>query len=195
MNVDHWEYPPSSSDPAVVESGKEAWQGCGLRYTTPSSGARARYCWSLLVNPQTSYRDAWTPSQKQICRLIALAAELRTVIAIKEVWNKFLLSPIAKVGFAFPPLLAPQPPSRIQRRNVSAARHDWPSAQAPASARNRHTDHSPGATRFAETARRRRDWIPACSCPAEEPWLPRYRAQIRLLCRYLTPKQFRRFWS
>ena len=47
-----------------------------------------------MVNPQTSYRDAWTRSQTQIRKLIPLAAELKTVIAIEEVWNRFLLSPL-----------------------------------------------------------------------------------------------------
>ena len=47
-----------------------------------------------VVNPQTSYRDAWTRSQEQIRKLIPLAAEAKTVIAIEEVWNKFLLSPL-----------------------------------------------------------------------------------------------------
>jgi hexulose-6-phosphate isomerase len=47
-----------------------------------------------VVNSQTSYRDAWTRSQDQIRKLIPLAAELKVIIAIEEVWNKFLLSPL-----------------------------------------------------------------------------------------------------
>jgi hexulose-6-phosphate isomerase len=47
-----------------------------------------------VVNPQTSYRDAWTRSQTQIRKLIPLAAELQIAIAVEEVWNKFLLSPL-----------------------------------------------------------------------------------------------------
>jgi L-ribulose-5-phosphate 3-epimerase len=47
-----------------------------------------------VVNPQTSYREAWTRSQKQIRKLIPLAERLQVVIAIEEVWNKFLLSPL-----------------------------------------------------------------------------------------------------
>jgi hexulose-6-phosphate isomerase len=47
-----------------------------------------------VVNPRTSYRDAWTRSQNQIRKLLPLAEELKTVIAIEEVWNKFLLSPL-----------------------------------------------------------------------------------------------------
>jgi hexulose-6-phosphate isomerase len=47
-----------------------------------------------VVNPQTSYRDAWTRSQARIKTLLPLAQELKVVIAIEEVWNKFLLSPL-----------------------------------------------------------------------------------------------------
>ena len=47
-----------------------------------------------VVNPETSYRDAWTRSQNQIRKLIPLAAELEVRIAIEEVWNRFLLSPM-----------------------------------------------------------------------------------------------------
>ena len=47
-----------------------------------------------VVNPQTSYHDAWTRSQEQIRKLIPMAQELKVIIGIEEVWNKFLLSPI-----------------------------------------------------------------------------------------------------
>jgi len=47
-----------------------------------------------VVNPKTSYRDAWTRSQAQIRKLVPLAEELKIVIALEEVWNKFLLSPL-----------------------------------------------------------------------------------------------------
>src|SRR5919205_135574 len=43
----------------------------------------------------TSYRDAWTRSQEVIRRrLLPLAADLKVIVAVEEVWNKFLLSPI-----------------------------------------------------------------------------------------------------
>ncbi len=47
-----------------------------------------------VVNPQTSYKEAWTRSQEQIKKLVPLAEELKVIIAIEEVWNKFLLSPL-----------------------------------------------------------------------------------------------------
>jgi len=52
-----------------------------------------------VVNPQTSYRDAWRRSQKEIRKLLPLAEELKIVIAIEEVWNKFLLSPLEMAAY------------------------------------------------------------------------------------------------
>jgi L-ribulose-5-phosphate 3-epimerase len=92
MNMDHWDYPLSSNDPAVVEKSLT-----GMRTSLHNAklwGSDAVLLVPAVVNAQTSYRDAWTRSQTQIRKLIPVAAELKTVIAIEEVWNKFLLSPI-----------------------------------------------------------------------------------------------------
>jgi len=92
MNMDHWKYPLSSSDAAVVAKSME-----GMRTSLRNAklwGSDAVLLVPAVVNPQTSYREAWTRSQKQIRELIPLAAELKVVIAIEEVWNKFLLSPL-----------------------------------------------------------------------------------------------------
>jgi L-ribulose-5-phosphate 3-epimerase len=92
MNMDHWKYPLSSSDPAVVEKSLT-----GMRTSLHNAklwGSDAVLLVPAVVNPQTSYRDAWTRSQKEIRKLIPLAEQLKVVIAIEEVWNKFLLSPL-----------------------------------------------------------------------------------------------------
>jgi len=45
--------------------------------------------------PGDAYRDAWTRSQKVIKdRILPLARELKVVIGMEEVWNKFLISPL-----------------------------------------------------------------------------------------------------
>src|ERR1017187_6030771 len=49
---------------------------------------------SDLVNPETTYAQAWERSQRQIRLLIPMAAELKIVIGVEEVGNKFLLSPL-----------------------------------------------------------------------------------------------------
>jgi hexulose-6-phosphate isomerase len=92
MNVDHWKYPLSSSDPEVVEKSLE-----GMKTSLRNAqfwGAEAVLLVPAVVDAETRYRDAWTRSQDQIRRLLPLAEELRVVIAIEEVWNKFLLSPL-----------------------------------------------------------------------------------------------------
>jgi hexulose-6-phosphate isomerase len=97
MNVDHWQYPLSSSDPAIVEKSLS-----GMRTSLRNAklwGSDAVLLVPAVVNPQTSYRDAWTRSQAQIRKLIPLAEELKVVIAIEEVWNRFLLSPLEMVQY------------------------------------------------------------------------------------------------
>src|SRR6266403_883155 len=92
MNMDHWKYPLSSNDPAVVEKSL-----AGMRTSLHNAklwGSDVVLLVPAVLDPQTSYRDAWTRSQKEICKLLPLAEELKVVIAIEEVWNRFLLSPL-----------------------------------------------------------------------------------------------------
>jgi L-ribulose-5-phosphate 3-epimerase len=92
MNMDHWDYPLSSPDPAIVERSVE-----GMKTSLHNAklwGADAVLLVPAVVTPHVSYRQAWERSQKQIRRLLPLAEELQVVIAVEEVWNKFLLSPL-----------------------------------------------------------------------------------------------------
>lgn len=93
MNMAHWESPLSSDDPQVVNrsvAGMEA----SLR-NAALWGADAVLLVPGVVNPATSYRHAWERSQRVIKeRLLPLARELKVIIAVEEVWNKFLLSPL-----------------------------------------------------------------------------------------------------
>jgi L-ribulose-5-phosphate 3-epimerase len=97
MNMDHWNYPLSSSDPAVVEKSL-----AGMRTSLHNAklwGADVVLLVPAVVTAETSYRDAWTRSQRQIRKLLPLAEELKVVIAIEEVWNKFLLSPLEMASY------------------------------------------------------------------------------------------------
>jgi hexulose-6-phosphate isomerase len=92
MNMDHWKYPLSSSDPATVERGL-----AGMRVSLQNAnlwGAETVLLVPAVVNPETSYLDAWKRSQTQIRTLIPVAEKLKVVIAIEDVWNNFLLSPL-----------------------------------------------------------------------------------------------------
>ncbi len=92
MNMDHWKYPFSSADPAAVEKSLD-----GARVSIHNAhlwGAETVLLVPAVVNPQTSYHDAYQRSQKAIRKLLPLAEELKVTLALEEVWNKFLLSPI-----------------------------------------------------------------------------------------------------
>jgi L-ribulose-5-phosphate 3-epimerase len=92
MNMAHWKYPLSSADPAVVAESVKGME-TSLR-NAHFWGAETVLLVPAVVNPQTSYQEAWTRSQQQIRKLIPMAEELKVIIAIEEVWNKFLLSPL-----------------------------------------------------------------------------------------------------
>jgi L-ribulose-5-phosphate 3-epimerase len=92
MNMAHWSFPLNASDPEAVKKGMEGME-TSLR-NAHFWGADAVLLVPAVVNPKFSYyQDAWTRSQRQIRRLLPLAEELKVVIAIEEVWNKFLVSP------------------------------------------------------------------------------------------------------
>jgi hexulose-6-phosphate isomerase len=92
MNAEHWRSPLSSADPAVVEKSLD-----GMRTSLHNAklwGADTVLLVPAVVNPETGYAQAWERSQREIRKLIPLAAELKVIIGIEEVWNKFLLSPL-----------------------------------------------------------------------------------------------------
>jgi L-ribulose-5-phosphate 3-epimerase len=92
MNAEHWRSPLSSADAAVVEKSLE-----GMRTSLRNAklwGAGTVLLVPAVVNPETTYAQAWERSQRQIRKLIPLAAETKVIIGIEEVWNKFLLSPL-----------------------------------------------------------------------------------------------------
>jgi L-ribulose-5-phosphate 3-epimerase len=93
MNLEHWAAPLSSADPAVVKRSVVGME-TSLR-NAALWGADAVLLVPAVVDESTSYQDAYTRSQRVIReQLMPKAADLKVVIAIEEVWNKFLLSPI-----------------------------------------------------------------------------------------------------
>ena len=93
MNMDHWRLPLSSSDPQVVNGSVK-----GMETSLKNAqlwGADAVLLVPAVVNPTTSYKDAYSRSQAVIReRLLPMARDLKVIIAVEEVWNKFLLSPL-----------------------------------------------------------------------------------------------------
>ena len=93
MNMDHWRLPLSSSDPEVV-TGSVKGMETSLR-NAALWGADTVLLVPAVVDAKTSYKDAYLRSQQVIReRLLPMARDLKVVIAVEEVWNKFLLSPM-----------------------------------------------------------------------------------------------------
>jgi hexulose-6-phosphate isomerase len=93
MNADHWRFPLSSPDAEIV-----ARSVAGMATSFENAklwGADTVLLVPAVVDATTSYGDAWTRSQRVIReRLLPMANAHGVVIAVEEVWNKFLLSPL-----------------------------------------------------------------------------------------------------
>jgi len=87
-----WHAPLSSADPKVIEKGLRGVENA-LR-SAKALGAEAVLLVPAVVNAQTRYRDAYDRSQKHLRTLAPLAEELGVIIAVENVWNYFLLSPL-----------------------------------------------------------------------------------------------------
>lgn len=93
MNMEHWQSPLSSSDPDVVT---RSVRGMDTSLKNAALwGADTVLLVPAVVDANTSYKDAYTRSQRVIReRLVPMARDLKVIIAVEEVWNKFLLSPL-----------------------------------------------------------------------------------------------------
>ena len=88
----HWEYPLSHPDPYVREKGVEA-----LMHTIEDASVYGADTVLLVpgrVNADVAYDECWHRSVPAIRRAIPLAEKLEVKIAIENVWNNFLLSPL-----------------------------------------------------------------------------------------------------
>jgi hexulose-6-phosphate isomerase len=88
----HWNQTLSDSNPATRERGLE-----GLKQALRDAkryGASSVLLVPAVVNKQVSYADAYARSQAEIRKALPLAEELGVKIAIENVWNQFLLSPM-----------------------------------------------------------------------------------------------------
>ncbi len=87
-----WDKPLSHPDPGVVEEGKNRIiKGLQLARDV---GADTLLLVPAVVNEKVRYEEAWERSTKNIKDLIPFAEENKVIIAVENVWNKFLLSPL-----------------------------------------------------------------------------------------------------
>lgn len=87
-----WDAPFSDPDPKVIEKGLAGME-TALR-SAKALGADAVLLVPAIVNEEVGYEQAYKRSQTHIKKLLPLAKELGVVIAVENVWNKFLLSPL-----------------------------------------------------------------------------------------------------
>ena len=92
MNSDHWKYPLTDNDLEVVNKSVE-----GLKRSMHNAhdlGADAVLLVPGIVTAEVRYIDVYRRSQARIRELLPLAKELKVIIAVENVGNKFLLSPL-----------------------------------------------------------------------------------------------------
>lgn len=93
----HWKKPLTDPDPAVRAEGLEGLKQC-LR-DAKAYGASSVLLVPGVVNDKVAYADAYTRAQTEIRKAVPLAEKLGVKIAIENVWNNFLLSPLEAARF------------------------------------------------------------------------------------------------
>jgi hexulose-6-phosphate isomerase len=92
MNQAHWQHPLSSDDAETVKTSLDGM--VTSLHNAHDLGADTVLLVPAVVNANTRYIDAYRRSQRRIRELLPQAEDLGVTIAVEEVWNKFLLSPI-----------------------------------------------------------------------------------------------------
>jgi len=87
-----WGAPFSDPNPDVIKQGLAGMQ-TALR-SAKALGADTVLLVPAIVKENVSYGEAYKRSQEHIRKLLPLAKELGVIIAVENVWNKFLLSPL-----------------------------------------------------------------------------------------------------
>ena len=88
----HWKQTLSHPDSAVRDAGR-----AGLEHALRQAkayGASTVLLVPAVVNQEVSYADAYIRSQAEIRKVLPLAKETGVKIALENVWNQFLLSPL-----------------------------------------------------------------------------------------------------
>lgn len=97
MNSAHWKSPLNSPDSSVVDTGMQ-----GMRNSIRNAkawGASTVLLVPAVVTPKSPYKDAWMKSSEKIKVLLPEAEKAKVIIAVENVWNKFLLSPMEMASY------------------------------------------------------------------------------------------------
>ena len=96
-NALHWKFLLSDPDPLVREKGVEA-----LRVSLEDAKAYGADTVLLVpgrVSETVGYDECWKRSVEEIKKVIPLAEKLKVRIAVENVWNNFLLSPMEAASY------------------------------------------------------------------------------------------------
>lgn len=94
----HWNDTLSAADPAVRSSGVRALEQA-LRDSKTYGGTTVLLVPGKVERGKVSYADVYQRSQAEIRKVLPLAEELGIKIAIENVWNDFLLSPLEEARY------------------------------------------------------------------------------------------------
>ena len=92
VNSAHWKSPLSSPDPKVRELCSKAMEKS--LYDCKLYGGTTVLLVPGIVNQTISYQESYERSQAEIKKLIPVAEKTGIKIALENVWNNFLISPI-----------------------------------------------------------------------------------------------------
>ncbi len=93
----HWKYPLSDPDPKIRQLGLDA-----LKVTLEDASAYGADTILLvpgIVSETVSYDQCWNRVNEELRKVIPLAEKLKVRIALENVWNNFLLSPMEAASY------------------------------------------------------------------------------------------------
>ncbi len=95
--ANHWKFPLSDPDPAIREQGVAS-----LKLSLEDAAAYGADTVLLVpgrVSETVSYDDCWSRSVEEIKKVVPIAIDLKVKIALENVWNNFLISPMEAASF------------------------------------------------------------------------------------------------
>jgi len=95
--ANHWKFPLSDPDPAIREQGVAS-----LKVSLEDAAAFGADTVLLVpgrVSETVSYDDCWNRSVEEIKKVVPMAINLKVKIALENVWNNFLISPMEAASF------------------------------------------------------------------------------------------------
>jgi L-ribulose-5-phosphate 3-epimerase len=97
LMASHWSHPLSDPNPATREVSVNNLK-IALR-DAKAYGAKSVLLVPAVVKKDVSYSEAWKRSVEEIKKCVPLAEELGVAIALENVWNQFLLSPLESAEY------------------------------------------------------------------------------------------------